>query len=237
MVAASAALASGPVREAVACWYDPIIFDPQALVEHVLHVAQLVQQVETAAQQVKNQISGLAHLNAGVAPDITLMVAGVQGQLDAALYDTANPGGQLDARFPANMVQATGSQFEADQTKWTGLERQSLAENRQLQNQIVRDMNPTREQVQSIVEASNSAPGETAAGQAHNDLLAVASGELAKLQSLKAARSRLKTERLAREQSELSYASAEAERVGGRGGAGGDNPTPPTGGVIVPFQN
>ena len=131
------------------------------------------------------------------------------------------------------MVQVTWSQFESDQTKWTGFERQSLTENRQLQNQIVRDINQTREQVQSIVDASNSAPGETAAGQAHNDLLAVASGELAKLQSLKAARSRLKTERIASEQSELSYATAEAERVR----AGGDNPPPPTGGVIVPFQN
>jgi conjugal transfer/entry exclusion protein len=69
--------------------------------------------------------------------------------------------------------------------------------------------------------------------QAHNDLMAVASGELAKLQALKAARSRLKTERLARQQSELSYAAAEQGRVRADWG----NPAPPTGSVTDPFQN
>jgi P-type conjugative transfer protein TrbJ len=91
----------------------------------------------------------------------------------------------------------------------------------------------TRNQVQGIVQASNSAPGETAAAQAHNDLLAVASGELTKLASLKAVRCRLRTETLAREQSELSFAAAEQKRVR----AGWENPAPPTGGVVNAFPN
>ncbi len=37
-------------------------------------------------------------------------------------------------------------------------------------------MDTTTRQVQGIVDASNSAAGETAAIQAHNDLLAAASG-------------------------------------------------------------
>jgi P-type conjugative transfer protein TrbJ len=108
-----------------------------------------------------------------------------------------------------------------------------VVENRQLENQVYRDMDTTRQQVQAIVEASNSAPGETAAIQAHNDLLAVASGELAKLQALKAAHARLNTERQARQQSELSYATAEEGRVR----ADWSNPTPPSQTVVDPFQN
>jgi hypothetical protein len=63
--------------------------------------------------------------------------------------------------------------------------------------------------------------------------LAVASGELAKLQSLRVARSRLKTETLAQQQSEAAYAAAEQTRVR----AGWENPAPPTGTVVDPFQN
>jgi len=171
-------MAFGPVRRAAACWYDPIIFDPQALVQNVQKVVQLVQQVEFAAQQVQNQLHELAHLTKGVATDVPAVVAGIQGQLDASLYSTASPAGQLDARFPADMSNVTWNQFQSDAATWTANQRQALAENRQLENQVYRDMDTTRQQVQGIVEASNAAPGETATVQAHNDLMAIASGEL-----------------------------------------------------------
>ena len=232
-LAAGGAMAFGPVRRAAACWYDPIIFDPSALVEHVQQVVQLGEQISAAIQQVQNQVRELTHLNPAVAPNDRAVVAGVQGQLDSTLYNTATPANQLDTRYPADMRNATSAQYQSDQTTWTSDERQSLAENRQLQNQVYRDMAPTRQQVQGIVEASNSASGETSAIQAHNDLLALASGELAKLQALKAARSRLKTEKLARQQSELSYAAAERDRARGNW----DSPAPPTGLVADPFQN
>ena len=228
----AAALAFGPVHRAAACWYDPIIFDPQSLVEHVLQVAQTVQQVESAVEQVKNQVLGLAHLGASVAPNVPKIVAGIQGQFDANLYGSSDPAGQLDNRFPADMSGATWDQFQSDETTWTADERQSLAENRRLQNQVYRDMDQTRQQVQTIVNASNAAPGETAAIQAHDDLMAVASAEFTKLQALKAARSRLRTEKLARQQSELSYAAAERSRVRD----GWDSPVVPSVNVTDPFQ-
>jgi P-type conjugative transfer protein TrbJ len=232
-LAAASAMAFGPVRRAAACWFDPIIFDPSALAEHVQQVFQLGEQISSAVQQVENQIQELAHLGGNVAPNESAIIAGVQGRLDSTLYNTPNPAGQLDSRYPADMSNVSWNQYQSDESAWTSDERQAVVENRQLENQVYRDMDTTRQQVQGIVEASNSASGETAAAQAHNDLLAVASGELAKLQALKAARSRLKTEELAREQSELGYAAAEQRRVL----AGWDNPAPPTGTVSNAFQN
>jgi hypothetical protein len=44
-IAASGALCLGPVRRAAACWFDPIVFDPTALVAHVEQVVQLGQQI------------------------------------------------------------------------------------------------------------------------------------------------------------------------------------------------
>jgi P-type conjugative transfer protein TrbJ len=232
LVAVGAVVAFIPTRRADAFLFD-IVLDPVALVEHVLQVAQLGEQIAAVVQQVENQVKELAHLGSNVAPNISSMVAGVEGQLDSSLYGTASPASQLDTRYPADMSSATWSQFQSDQTTWSTDQRQALTENRQLQNQIYRDMDAAKQQVQGIVDASNSAPGETSAVQAHNDLLAVASGELAKLQSLKIARSRMRTEKLAQEQSEASFADSERARVRG----GWDNPAPPTETVVDPFQN
>ena len=217
----------------MACWFDPIIFDPSAFVEHVQEVAQLGQQINAAAQQIQNQVQDLAHLGGSVAPNDQTIVEGIQNQFDTSLYDTPSPGNQLDDRYPPDMSAASWAQYQSDETTWTDDERQSLAENRRLENQVYRDMDTTQQQVQAIVQASNSAPGETATIQAHNDLLAVASGEFAKLQALRAARSRLKTEQNAKQQSELSFAAAERARVR----ADWDNPAPPTETVADPFQN
>lgn len=232
-LAAGGVLAFGPVRRAAACWYDPIIFDPSALAEHVQQVVHVGQQISAAIQQVQNQLHDLAHLNRGVALNDRSIISGVRGQLDSSLYETPAPANQLNTRYPDDLRSATWQQYQSDQSTWTRNERQAMVENRQVENQVCRDMDPTRQQVQAIVEASNSAPGETSAIQAHNDLLAVASGELAKIQALKAARCRLKTEKLARRQSELSYAAAERDRARGEW----ENPAPPTGSVADPFQN
>jgi P-type conjugative transfer protein TrbJ len=231
-LAAGAALVLLPARRADAFLFD-IVLDPIALVENVLKVVDLGEQIDAVVQQVENEVKELEHLSLSAVPNIAGIVSGVEGQLNSSLYSTANPASQLDTRYPADMSNATWAQYQSNQSTWTDNQRQSLVENRQLQNQVYQDMDTTTQQVQDIVDASNSASGETSAIQAHNDLLAVASGELAKLQSLKIARARLKTERLAQQQSESSYAEAERQRVR----TGWDNPAPPTETVVDPFQN
>jgi len=232
LLATGAALVLVPARRADAFLFD-IVLDPSNLVEHVMQVAQLGEQIAAVVQQVENQVKELAHLNLNAVPNIAGIVSGVEGQLESSVYSTPNPASQLDARYPADMSSASWAQYQSDESTWTDDQRQALAENRQLQNQVYRDMDTTTQQVQGIVDASNSASGETSAIQAHNDLLAVASGELAKLQALKLARSRLKTEKLAQQQSESSFAEAERARVRD----GWDNPPPSTETVVDPFQN
>jgi len=231
-LATAAAMVLFPARRADAFLFD-IVLDPVALVENVLKVVDLGEQIDAVVQQVENEVKELEHLNLSDVPNIVGIVSGVEGQLNSSLYSAANPASQLDTRYPADMSNATWAQYQSDQSTWTDNQRQSLVENRQLQNQVYQDMDTTNQQVQDIVDASNSASGETSAIQAHNDLLAVASGELAKLQSLKIARARLKTEGLVQQQSESSYAEAERQRVR----TGWDNPAPPTETVVDPFQN
>ncbi len=232
LIAAGALAVLLPSRRANAFLFD-IVLDPVALVENVLKVVHIGEQIDAVVQQVENEVKELEHLNLSDVPNIARIVSGVEGNLESSLYSTSSPASQLDSRYPADMSNATWTQYQSDQSTWTDNQRQALVENRQVQNQIYQDMDTTTQQVKAIVDASNSASGETSAIQAHNDLLAVASGELAKLQSLKLARSRLKTEKLAQEQSESSYAEAERQRVR----SDWDNHAPPTQTVVDPFQN
>jgi P-type conjugative transfer protein TrbJ len=231
-LATGAAMVFLPARRADAFLFD-IVLDPIALVENVLKVVDLGEQIDAVVQQVENQVKELEHLNLSAVPNIAGIVSGLEGQLESSLYIAPNPAGQLDTRYPTDMTNTTWAQYQSDESTWTDNQRQALVENRQLQNQVYQDMDTTTQQVQHIVDASNSASGETSAIQAHNDLLAVASGEMAKLQSLKLARARLKTEKLAQQQSELSYSQAERQPVR----TGWDNPAPPTETVVDPFQN
>lgn len=232
LLAAGAAMVLFPARRADAFLFD-IVLDPVALVENILKVVDIGEQIDAVVQQVENEVKELEHLNLNSMPNIAGIVSGVEGQLESSLYSTSSPASQLDSRYPADMGSASWTQYQSDQSTWTDNQRQALVENRQVQNQIYQDMDTTTQQVKAIVDASNSASGETSAIQAHNDLLAVASGELAKLQSLRLARSRLKTEKLAQEQSEASYADAERQRVR----SDWDNPAPPTQTITDPFQN
>jgi P-type conjugative transfer protein TrbJ len=232
LLATGAAMVLVPARRADAFLFD-IVLDPVALVENILKVVDIGEQIDAVVQQVENEVKELEHLNLSDVPNIAGIVSGVEGKLESSLYSTSSPASQLDSRYPADMSNATWTQYQSDQSTWTDNQRQALVENRQLQNQVYQDMDTTTQQVKTIVDASNSASGETSAIQAHNDLLAVASGELAKLQSLTLARSRLKTEKLAQEQSEASYADAERQRVR----SDWDNPAPPTQTVVDPFQN
>jgi P-type conjugative transfer protein TrbJ len=232
LLATGAAMVLLPARRADAFLFD-IVLDPIALVENILKVVDIGEQIDAVVQQIENEVKELEHLGSDVTPNVSGIIAGVQQKLDSSLYSTTTPAGQLDTRYPSDMSNATWTQYQSDESAWTENRRQALVENRQLQNQIYEDMDTTTTQLQTIVDASNSASGETSAIQAHNDLLAVASGELAKLQSLKLARARLKAEELAQEQSEASYAEAERQRVRN----GWDSPTPPTQTVADPFQH
>jgi conjugal transfer/entry exclusion protein len=207
-----------PARRADAFLFD-IVIDFSALVENVLKVVELGSQIDAVVQQVENEVKQLEHLNFNVTPNVSAIVAGVEGKLDSSLYNTTSPASQLDTRYPADMSSVSWTQYQSDQATWM--------------DQVYQDMDTTIQQVQSLVDASNSASGETSAVQAHNDLLAVESAELAKLQSLKLARARLKTEKVAELQSEASFAESERQRVRD----GWDNPAPPTGTVVDPFQN
>ena len=105
----------GPARRAAAMFFDPIIFDPTALVEHVQQAVQLGEQVGAAATQVANGLRELAHLRGGVAPDDAATVAGVRSEFGAGVYDAPSPADQLDGRYPTDAGATTWAQHQTDE--------------------------------------------------------------------------------------------------------------------------
>jgi conjugal transfer/entry exclusion protein len=204
-VVAALVLAMIP-RPALALFGFDIIFDPTNFAENVRQVARLVEQIAKFKQQIENELKMLAHLRVSELSGMTKAVQRVeQVLLDSGEYANPNPGGDLTSRYPTDFGNAPRDVIEHLQPAWNDTYRQALAENRQVQNQVYSDMDSTAERVTALVEASNNAEGVTSAVQAHNELLAEASTELSKLQMLKVTRARMKTERLARDQSDLAY--------------------------------
>lgn len=214
---AAALLAMVPAARTDAFWggFDPIILDPQALAQHVQQVQQMIRQVAAAKEQIQNQLKSLADLAAQAkqAANIKGELTAVRSQFDTTLYGVRDTADQLAGRFPQKMTDATPEQFQSYEQTWTQEYRAALEENRRMHNAVYGQMADVRQQVAAIVQASNAAPGEKAAVQAHNELLADLSGELAKLQALRVSRLRTKVETLARRQSEAAYGAAQGEAV------------------------
>jgi conjugal transfer/entry exclusion protein len=220
-------------RPALALFGFDIIFDPSNFAENVKQVAQLVQQVAKFEQQIENELKMLAHLSISELSGMTRAVQRVeQVLLDSGEYANPNPAGDLTSRYPTDFGNAPRDVIEHLQPAWNDTYRRALAENRQVQNEVYSDMDAAGERVMALVGASNNAEGVTSAVQAHNELLAEASTELSKLQALKVTRARMKTERLAREQSDLAYRRARRDAV-----MQDADPPPDTAPIEMPFGN
>ena len=215
LAAGTLMLVDVPPARALFGGLDPIIFDPTNFAAHIKQFQQLVQQVQQAQTEIANQLKSLASL-----PKVETLTTAlpqqfqqVKGQLHSAVYQAQDVRATLDQLFPRELPNLSSADYQQLQAQWTQSYRDALTENRQLENEVYRQMRPTSQQVQEIIAASNAAPGEKAAVQAHNDLVATLSGELAKLEMVRASRLRAKAEKSARLQSEDAYGRAQGQAV------------------------
>ena len=213
MFALIGGIAGERVVRACTC-FDPVIFDPANYVENVRQLAQIVSQVRHAEQAVTNGLRMAANWGYSQIAEIGQAVQRVEDVLeDSGMYRT-NPTDDLSDRYPTDYGSAPSPEaFELRIAAWNDAEREALVENRRVQNEVAQEIAPAASRIRGLVEASNRAEGETAAAQAHTELLAEASAEIGKLQALKLSRARLKMERQARRQSDAAYRETRREWV------------------------
>jgi len=134
----------------------------------------------------------------------------VRGELDRAgsIYRSTNPQQQLEGQFPTTFDdRRLASNPTANlREQWLARQRETLTENRRVQNVVYADLAATRERVSGYIEQSNAAPGMTAAVQANNELTATIIQQVQALQTLEITRARAEVEAEAQRQSEEEYA-------------------------------
>lgn len=203
-------LTAAPV---MACFFGGIVFDPSNFVEHILAVAASVQQLARMESQLQAQEKMLANLGSNPWPGMAQSMQDTSVILQAGgRFTGGNPYSQMASNEPLSFGNGTtnpNSTAMAElRTQWNQNNRVAVIQNRLLENQIVANMPSDSQQIGGIVAASNSAPGLTAAIEAHNQLLANLSVQVGRIIALKVAKNRLHAQLSAQHQSRQTYHAA-----------------------------
>ena len=177
-----------------------IVFDPANLAQHILilekHAEQLIQ-LKTQVEQMDRMLQDwdFSRLDETLAQMET-----IHGQLDAI----GSSLGDLPDRFPTTWEGGTsGDVHKADASinprlaQWRGEQRTRAKQTVELHQAVADGIAETRERVSDYVQKSNAAPGQLAAQQATNELLAVQVQQLQEMQALEIAALRSELERQA----------------------------------------
>ncbi len=196
-----------------------IVFDPKNFEKNTEQVLALFEQIERESTQIELQEMELAHQTISLATPMRTAAVNLNAQVGASFAGGAilEPvmQAELEGRYPIDPPGQEPGWLQKQLPAWAEVERQRLVELAALQNQVYRDLAPATDRLAPIIEASNGVhatsgdpPGLTAAEQSRNELLAMWSGEIDRLATLRTVRALVRAERAAREQCEIAYATA-----------------------------
>jgi P-type conjugative transfer protein TrbJ len=197
----------------------PPAADAQMAVIDLKAIFQAEQQVSqglTQIQRLESQLSNQALMLQKMESDFTAPVMAIEGQATQILqqaqgigYGAQNVAAQFTALYPTGMPGANLATTQASLAQWRQQNSLAVQQALQVQNQIAQTQAITASQVQGAVAASQAAPGQTAAIQATNQLLATATAQLTQLQNLLITQAR--AEQLIAAQAQASQATGAAD--------------------------
>jgi type IV secretion system protein TrbJ len=172
--------------------YDPWTFQEQTLSygQAVQQVAQGVQQLQQLQSQLQAEQSMLQSLGSDATSGTLASINSAAQQILQGAggigFTSANAGDAFASLYPTTAAVAG---FDAGQLKsalatWQANNTSALQTAIQVQGHVASNQAATASAVQNAVDASNSAPGETAAIQATNQLLAAVATQLSQLQAI-----------------------------------------------------
>ena len=172
--------------------YDPWTFQEQAITygQAVQQVTQGVQQLQQLQSQLTAQQAMLQNLGTDATSGALASVnAAAQQILQGAGgigFNSASAGSAFANLYPTTAAVAgfNNSQLSSALTTWQANNTSALQTAIQVQGQVASNQSATAQAVQNAVNASNNAPGQTAAIQATNQLLAAVATQLSQLQAI-----------------------------------------------------
>jgi P-type conjugative transfer protein TrbJ len=189
-------------------------------VKAILQAEQQVSNQLTAIQRLESQLSNQAAMLQHMETDVTGPIAQITGQATQILqqaqgigYGAQNVAQQYAVLYPTTMPGASLATTQASLGTWRQNNALSLQQALQMQNQIAQGQPITSAQVASAVSASQGAPGQTAAIQASNQLLATVSAQLTQLQNLLITQARAEQTLAAQAQASQTTGQADSARL------------------------
>lgn len=189
--AAALALASSPAH----AQYE--VYDPWTFQEQVITYGQAVQQVANGVSQLtqlQNQLTAAQSMLQNLGTDATTAtVSQIGAQAQQVLqqstgigFSSANAGQAFAQLYPTTSTVAgfNATQLASALSAWQANNTSALQSAVKMQAQVASNQQATASAVQNAVSASNGAPGQTAAIQATNQLLAAVSAQLSQLQAI-----------------------------------------------------
>jgi len=196
LIASASALAATILEAPPACAqyevYDPWTYQEQAITygQAVEQVAQGVEQLQALQSQLQAQQSMLQSLGSDATAATLASVNAAAQQILAGAggigFTSPGAGGGFANLYPGAAVVGgfNTSQLNAALATWQANNTAALQTAVQIQGQVASNQTATASAVQNAVNASNTAPGQTAAIQATNQLLAAVATQLSQLQAI-----------------------------------------------------
>jgi P-type conjugative transfer protein TrbJ len=172
--------------------YDPNWCEEQALniAQHALQLQNQLSQIANLQSQTEAQQKSLQALGSDATSPtlatINTAAAKILAQATGIGFNSASSGAAFAAAYPPSSTVAgfNNTQLSAALGAWQSNTAAALNTAVQVQNAVAQARASTTTAIQSAVTASNAAPGDTAAVQATNQLLAAITTQLGQLQDI-----------------------------------------------------
>jgi P-type conjugative transfer protein TrbJ len=194
----AAAIAVSMPRPAFALFgVGDVVFDPKNFAQHILILQKHADQLLQLKAQVEQMDRMLEGWDMSRVDETLAQMRKIHGTLD----DIGTSLGDLDSRFPDDWTTADPHNADASLNprlaEWRADQRLRAEQTVELHQAVADSIAETQDRVADYVRASNSAPGQLAAQQATNELLAVQVQQLQELQALEIAALRAELEQMA----------------------------------------
>jgi len=190
------------------------VVDAGAIAQAGIQIEHALTQIDQLKSQVASQLAMVQSLKT----DITGPIAQIAGQATQILqqakgigYSAQDIAGQFKQLYARDFTGATYADTQSALNDWRNYNQLALQDALATQNRIAQDQPEMASQVATAISASQGAPGQTAAIQATNQLLATVSAQLTQLQNILITQSRAQQTLVAQMQAAQAAAQADSD--------------------------
>ncbi len=184
-----------------------VVYDPTNFAQNVLSAARALEQIQNQVTQIEQAARMLRQNPLQLSPELSRELEQTRALVAAGeglAFEIEQLSEDMRVLYPETWEQFSLSEIASQTDDWRSETRASLERAMRAQAEAARSAGRAQAHIESALDASQGADGQTGATQAGNQLLGVNAAQLAQIHILLAAQGRAleteRMERLAREQ-------------------------------------